>query len=154
MIRNEPTFELFPGVDDFVFRENLEILRHYPVHFKLNNPIFAPLFRGFRNINETNLLSKMTKADIVNRIAQETGMEKMDVQSTVEAFMRSVRDSVESGENVYLRGFGSFVVKTRAAKTGRNILAKKSIQIPAHNIPSFKPAKDFVDNVKTGVAVD
>lgn len=96
----------------------------------------------------------MTKADIVNRIAQETGMEKMDVQSTVEAFMRSVRDSVESGENVYLRGFGSFVVKTRAAKTGRNILAKKSIQIPAHNIPSFKPAKDFVDNVKAGVAVD
>ena len=66
----------------------------------------------------------MTKADIVNRIAEETGMEKHDVQSTVEAFMRSVRDSLEGGENVYLRGFGSFVIKTRAAKTGRNILAK------------------------------
>jgi DNA-binding protein HU-beta len=81
-------------------------------------------------------------------------MYKLVLQTTVEAFMRSVRDSLESGENVYLRGFGSFVVKTRAAKTGRNILAKKSIQIPAHNIPSFKPAKDFVDNVKQQVAVD
>ena len=62
--------------------------------------------------------------------------------------MRAVRSNLESGENVYLRGFGSFVVKTRAAKTGRNILAKKAIQIPAHNIPSFKPSKDFVENVK------
>ena len=67
--------------------------------------------------------------------------------------MRSVRDGLEGGENVYLRGFGSFVIKTRAAKTGRNILAKKAIQIPAHNIPSFKPAKEFLDNVKTGVAI-
>ena len=95
----------------------------------------------------------MTKADIVNRIAEETGMEKHDVQSTVEAFMRSVRDSLEGGENVYLRGFGSFVVKTRAAQTGRNILAKKPIQIPSHNIPSFKPSKDFVENVKVNVKV-
>ena len=67
----------------------------------------------------------MTKADIVGKIAEQTGMEKHDVQSTVEAFMRSIRDGLESGENVYLRGFGSFVVKTRAAKTGRNILAKQ-----------------------------
>ena len=95
----------------------------------------------------------MTKADIVGRIADKTGMEKHDVQTTVEAFMRSIRDGLESGENVYLRGFGSFVVKTRAAKTGRNILAKQSIQIPAHNIPSFKPAKEFVENVKTQVKV-
>jgi DNA-binding protein HU-beta len=80
-------------------------------------------------------------------------MEKHDVQTTVEAFMRSVRDGLESGQNVYLRGFGSFIVKTRAAKTGRNILAKKSIQIPAHNIPSFKPAKEFVENVKAQVKV-
>ena len=114
-----------------------------------------PFFGGNKSCNqETNLASKMTKADIVNRIAEETGMEKHDVQSTVEAFMRSVRDSLEGGENVYLRGFGSFVIKTRAAKTGRNILAKKAIQIPAHNIPSFKPAKDFVENVKTQVKVD
>ncbi len=95
----------------------------------------------------------MTKADIVGKIAEQTGMEKHDVQSTIEAFMRSIRDGLESGENVYLRGFGSFVVKTRAAKTGRNILAKQSIQIPAHNIPSFKPAKEFVENVKTQVKV-
>ncbi len=106
------------------------------------------------NNGKTNLGIKMTKADIVNRIAEETGMEKHDVQSTVEAFMRSVRDSLEDGENVYLRGFGSFVIKRRAAKTGRNILAKKSIQIPAHNIPSFKPAKEFVENVKTQVKTD
>jgi DNA-binding protein HU-beta len=95
----------------------------------------------------------MTKADIVTRIAEQTGMEKQDVQNTVEAFMTTVRESVEGGENVYLRGFGSFVVKTRAAKTGRNIKAKKSIQIPAHNIPSFKPAKEFVDHVKQNVPV-
>jgi DNA-binding protein HU-beta len=77
----------------------------------------------------------MTKADIVSRIAEQTGMEKNDVQTTVEAFMQTVRQSLEAGNNVYLRGFGSFVIKTRAAKTGRNILAKKSIKIPAHNIP-------------------
>jgi DNA-binding protein HU-beta len=95
----------------------------------------------------------MTKADIVSQISEQTGMEKQDVQSTVEAFMRSVRHSLEQGENVYLRGFGSFVIKTRAAKTGRNILAKKSIQIPAHNIPAFKPAKEFVETVKSQVKV-
>ena len=67
--------------------------------------------------------------------------------------MRTVRDNIESGENVYLRGFGSFIVKKRAAKTGRNILARKSIRIPAHNIPAFKPAKDFVENVKSNVPV-
>lgn len=99
-------------------------------------------------------LTTMTKADIVSRIADATGMEKHDVQTTVEAFMTTVRESLESGENVYLRGFGSFVIKTRAAKTGRNILAKKSIQIPAHNIPSFKPAREFVDNVKENVKVE
>tara|TARA_B100001564_G_scaffold357244_2_gene373072 strand:- start:546 stop:839 length:294 start_codon:yes stop_codon:yes gene_type:complete len=95
----------------------------------------------------------MTKADIVSQIAEKTGMEKHDVQIIVEAFMRTVRDNVERGDNVYLRGFGSFIVKTRAAKTGRNILAKKSISIPAHNIPAFKPAKEFLENVKAKVAV-
>ena len=95
----------------------------------------------------------MTKADIVSQISEQTGMEKGDIQVTVEAFMRSVRNNLENGNNVYLRGFGSFVVKTRAAKTGRNILAKKSIQIPANNIPSFKPSRDFLDNVKANVKV-
>jgi len=83
----------------------------------------------------------MTKADIVNEIADKTGIEKSDVQTTVEAFMKTIKGSLESGENVYLRGFGSFVVKKRAQKTGRNILKNTTIVIPAHNIPSFKPAK-------------
>ncbi len=93
----------------------------------------------------------MTKADLVNEIADKTGIEKVDVQVTVEAFMSAVRKSLEKGENVYLRGFGSFVVKKREKKTGRNILKNTTIVIPAHYIPSFKPAKTFVDNVKKNV---
>ncbi len=93
----------------------------------------------------------MTKADIVTRISDKTGMEKADVQATVESFMKEVRNSLESGENVYLRGFGSFVIKTRAQKTGRNISKNTTIIIPAHNIPSFKPAKTFVESVKKKV---
>lgn len=93
----------------------------------------------------------MTKADIVNEISDKIGMEKVEVQNTVEAFMNVIKGSLEQGENVYLRGFGSFVVKTRAQKTGRNILKNTTIVIPAHNIPSFKPSKTFVDNVKSGV---
>jgi DNA-binding protein HU-beta len=93
----------------------------------------------------------MTKADIVTRISDKTGMEKADVQATVEAFMKEVRNSLESGDNVYLRGFGSFIIKRRAEKTGRNISKNTTIIIPAHNIPSFKPAKTFVDAVKKKV---
>ena len=95
----------------------------------------------------------MTKADIVAEIAEKTGLEKVDVQTTVEAFMKEVKESLEGGENVYLRGFGSFVIKERAEKTGRNISKNTTIIIPAHNIPSFKPAKVFVDSVKTNVGV-
>ena len=95
----------------------------------------------------------MTKADIVARIAEKTGLEKVDVQITVEAFMEEVKESLEGGENVYLRGFGSFIIKERAKKTGRNISKNTTIIIPAHNIPSFKPAKVFVDGVKTNVEV-
>jgi|TARA_B100000405_G_scaffold85542_1_gene59236 DNA-binding protein HU-beta len=93
----------------------------------------------------------MTKADIVAEIAEKTGLEKVDVQTTVEAFMKEVKGSLEGGENVYLRGFGSFIIKERAKKTGRNISKNTTIIIPAHNIPSFKPAKVFVDGVKTKV---
>ena len=89
----------------------------------------------------------------MNDIADKTGLEKNEVQATVEAFMASIRKSLEKGENVYLRGFGSFVVKTRAKKTGRNILKNTTIVIPAHNIPSFKPAKTFAENVKKSVKV-
>ncbi|MDP5078817.1 MAG: integration host factor subunit beta [Nonlabens sp.] len=95
----------------------------------------------------------MTKADIVSKISDKLGMEKTDVQATVESFMEEVKGSLETGENVYLRGFGSFIVKTRAEKTGRNISKNTTIKIPAHNIPSFKPAKVFVDGVKTSVKV-
>jgi len=95
----------------------------------------------------------MTKADIVTRISDKTGMERADVQATVEAFMKEVRHSLETGDNVYLRGFGSFIIKKRAEKTGRNISKNTTIIIPAHNIPSFKPAKTFVDAVKKKVKV-
>ena len=95
----------------------------------------------------------MTKADIVAEIAEKTGLEKVDVQTTVEAFMKEVKESLEAGENVYLRGFRSFIIKERAKKTGRNISKNTTIIIPAHNIPSFKPAKVFVDGVKTKVEV-
>ncbi len=90
----------------------------------------------------------MTKADIVNEIAKSTGLDKADVLKTVEAFMDAVKDSLAKNENVYLRGFGSFVVKQRAEKTARNISKNTTIIIPAHNIPSFKPAKTFVSEVK------
>jgi DNA-binding protein HU-beta len=95
----------------------------------------------------------MTKADIVNQIAESTGVEKIAVQNTVEAFMEVVKNSMSKGENVYLRGFGSFIIKKRAAKTGRNISKNQSILIPAHNIPAFKPAKTFVNKIKTSVKV-
>jgi DNA-binding protein HU-beta len=93
----------------------------------------------------------MTKADIVNEISKNTGIEKVTVQKTVEALMETVKDSLQEGKNVYLRGFGSFVVKKRAEKTARNISRNTTIIIPAHNIPSFKPAKTFVSKVKNNV---
>ncbi|WP_333599543.1 HU family DNA-binding protein [Flavobacterium sp.] len=96
---------------------------------------------------------KMTKADIVAKISEKLGLEKGDVQATVEAFMEEVKTSLETGDNVYLRGFGSFIIKTRAEKTGRNISKNTTIKIPAHNIPAFKPAKVFVESVKTNTEV-
>jgi DNA-binding protein HU-beta len=91
----------------------------------------------------------MTKADLVTQISEQTGIEKVAVQATIEAFMNSVKESLEDGTNVYLRGFGSFIIKERAEKTGRNISKNTTIVIPAHNIPAFKPAKTFVDKVKS-----
>ena len=95
----------------------------------------------------------MTKADLVTKISEKLGIEKGDVQATVETFMEEVKTSLEGGDNVYLRGFGSFIIKTRAEKTGRNISKNESIIIPAHNIPAFKPAKTFVEEVKDNVKV-
>ena len=96
----------------------------------------------------------MTKADIVANISEKLGIEKTDVQAIIETFMTEVKDSLESGDNVYLRGFGSFIIKTRAEKTGRNISKNTTIKIPAHNIPAFKPAKVFVEGVKANVDVE
>ncbi len=90
----------------------------------------------------------MTKADIVNEIAKSTGVEKTAVQATVEAFMESIKRSLVNGEPVFLRGFGSFITRTRAQKTARNITKGTSIVIPEHSIPSFKPAKVFMNEVK------
>lgn len=93
----------------------------------------------------------MTKADIVNEISKNTGIEKVTAQKSIEAFMEIVKDSLAKDKNVYLRGFGSFIVKRRAKKTARNISKNTTIIIPEHNIPAFKPAKTFVTKVKTNV---
>ena len=93
----------------------------------------------------------MTKADIVSEISKSTGIERASVQKTVEAFMESVKGSMTKNQNVYLRGFGSFIVKERAQKTARNISKNTTIIIPAHKIPAFKPAKTFVNSVKENV---
>lgn len=90
----------------------------------------------------------MTKADIVNEISKSTGLDKQAVLDTVEKFMEVVKESLSHGENVYLRGFGSFIIKTRKEKTARNITANTSMIVPEHNIPAFKPAKVFMAQVK------
>ena len=90
----------------------------------------------------------MTKADIVSEIAKSTGVEKVQVQAIVEAFMESIKTSLTQKNNVYLRGFGSFIVKKRAKKVARNISKNTTITIPEHNIPAFKPAKSFAEEVK------
>ena len=90
----------------------------------------------------------MTKADIVNEVAKATGVEKVTVQAVFEAAMDSIKDSVIKGEPVYLRGFGSFIIKHRAQKAARNITRKTTMTIPAHNIPAFTPSKSFVAEVK------
>lgn len=90
----------------------------------------------------------MTKADIVTEISKKTGIDKALVLATVESFMEVVKDSLASGDNVYLRGFGSFIIKKRSQKTARNISAKTTIVIPEHKIPAFKPARVFMDEVK------
>jgi DNA-binding protein HU-beta len=95
----------------------------------------------------------MTKADIVAQIAEKTGLEKNEVLQTVEAFMDTVKGSLTKGTNVYLRGFGSFITKTRAEKIGRNISKNTAVKIPAHSIPAFKPSKTFVEDVKANVKV-
>lgn len=93
----------------------------------------------------------MRKADLVAAIAEKTGVQKVDVLVTLESFFKEVKGSLADGENVYIRGFGSFVIKKRAQKVGRHIKENKAIVIPEHFIPSFKPAKVFVEQVKDNV---
>ena len=91
----------------------------------------------------------MTKADIINEVSIATGLPKKDVGVVVEAFMEQVKNSlIEKKENVYLRGFGSFNIKHRAAKTARNISKNTTLTIPAHDSPNFKPAKSFIAEMK------
>lgn len=89
----------------------------------------------------------MTKAEIVAQIARNTGLDRESTLVVVEEFMDCVRESLTNGENVYLRGFGSFITKRRAQKIARNITAQKSVVVPAHDIPAFKPAKSFMQRV-------
>jgi DNA-binding protein HU-beta len=96
----------------------------------------------------------MRKADLVSRIAEKTDIPKVDVLMTLETFFSEVKDSISNKENVYIRGFGSFIAKKRAKKIGRNIKQNKAMVIPAHYIPAFKPAKAFVSKVKDQVVVE
>jgi len=93
----------------------------------------------------------MRKADLVAAISEKTGIAKVDVLVTLESFFKEVKVSLAEGENVYIRGFGSFVVKKRAKKIGRHIKKNVAIEIPEHFIPAFKPAKIFVEQVKGNV---
>ncbi|MCX6244679.1 MAG: integration host factor subunit beta [Bacteroidetes bacterium] len=95
----------------------------------------------------------MTKAEIVQEIVNKTGIEKVAVQTIVEAIMDTIKSNMVKGENIYLRGFGTFLLKKRAEKTGRNISKNTIVMIPAHMIPAFKPAKEFVTEIKTKVKV-
>lgn len=90
----------------------------------------------------------MTKAEIVTEIAAKTCIEKQVVMQVVEGMMETIKTSMINGEEVFLRGFGSFIIKHRAEKTARNISKNTTMIIPAHNIPAFKPAKSFVEKLK------
>src|SRR4030095_2386648 len=90
----------------------------------------------------------MRKADLVNQISEKTGIPKVDVLVTLETMFKEVKESLAKGENIYIRGFGSFITKRRAAKIGRNIKKNIAVHIPEHFIPAFKPAKEFVADVK------
>ena len=93
----------------------------------------------------------MRKADLVATISEKTGIAKVDVLVSLESFFKEVKSTLAEGEDVYVRGFGSFIIKKRAKKIGRNIKKNIAIEIPEHFIPAFKPAKIFIDEVKTKV---
>ncbi len=90
----------------------------------------------------------MRKADLINSIADKTGISKIDVMVTLETMFKEIKQNLSNGENIYVRGFGSFITKKRAAKIGRNIKKNIAVEIPEHFIPAFKPAKEFMQEVK------
>src|SRR6185369_13736644 len=90
----------------------------------------------------------MRKSDLINNISDKTGIPKVDVLVTVETLIKEIKGNISKGENIYIRGFGSFITKKRAAKIGRNIKKNVAVHIPEHFIPAFKPAKEFVQEVK------
>src|ERR1700732_4272086 len=90
----------------------------------------------------------MRKADLVNQISEKTGIPKVDVLVTLETMFKEVKESLANGENIYIRGFGSFITKKPAAKIGRNIKKNVAVEIPEHYVPAFKPAKEFVQDIK------
>ena len=96
----------------------------------------------------------MRKADLVSVISEKTGVPKVDVLVSLESFFKEVKETLAEGENVYIRGFGSFIVKKRAKKIGRHIKKNIAIEIPEHYIPAFKPAKIFIEQVKNNVDPD
>jgi DNA-binding protein HU-beta len=96
----------------------------------------------------------VTKADVINEIAEKTGIDRLDVQASIEAFFSVVKSSMAEGENIYVRGFGSFVNKKRAKKIARNISTNTAIIIDEHHIPSFKPSKVFVEKIKNSKKVN
>jgi DNA-binding protein HU-beta len=91
----------------------------------------------------------MRKSDLINNISDKTGIPKVDVLVTLETMFKEVKDSLANGNNIYIRGFGSFIIKKRAAKIGRNIKKNTAVEIPEHFIPAFKPAKEFMIDVKS-----
>jgi len=91
----------------------------------------------------------MRKSDLINQISEKTGIPKVDVLVTLETMFKEVKENLANGQNIYIRGFGSFITKKRAAKIGRNIKMNIAVQIPEHFIPAFKPAKEFVNEVKS-----
>ena len=91
----------------------------------------------------------MRKSDLINQISEKTGIPKVDVLVTLETMFKEVKESLSNGENIYIRGFGSFITKKRAAIFGRNINKNIAVEIPEHFIPAFKPAKEFVNDVKS-----
>jgi len=90
----------------------------------------------------------MRKSDLINNISDKTGIPKVDVLVTVESLIKEIKTNIAKGENIYIRGFGSFITKKRAAKIGRNIKKNIAVHIPEHYIPAFKPSKEFVNEVK------